>query len=244
MDDDDELDSFTEEQFTTIERNVAKITKNPKDKRQSQTIDPFGELTDEQFSVLDQAVEDFNANHRQPRHQNVATESQLEAAMAFLDELDSEPSLEHLKCLQTRFKHQAFREKQWEIIDTVMNKKRDVCAVMATGYGKSLCFQFPAVYKNGMVLVISPLISLMQAQVLTLNDLQIPACLVGSAQDDQCILLRIQKGEFNVIYSSPEYLQGQQGIQMLHSLKNRLTLIAIDGKHSFRFNFRMNRSRI
>lgn len=244
MDDDDELDSFTEEQFTTIERNVAKITKNPKDKRQSQTIDPFGELTDEQFSVLDQAVEDFNANHRQPRHQNVATESQLEAAMALLDELDSEPSLEHLKCLQTRFKHQAFREKQWEIIDTVMNKKRDVCAVMATGYGKSLCFQFPAVYKNGMVLVISPLISLMQAQVLTLNDLQIPACLVGSAQDDQCILLRIQKGEFNVIYSSPEYLQGQQGIQMLHSLKNRLTLIAIDGKHSFRFNFRMNRSRI
>lgn len=244
MDDGDELDSFTEEQFTTIERNVAKITKNPKDKRQSQTIDPFGELTDEQFSVLDQAVEDFNANHRQPRHQNVATESQLEAAMALLDELDSEPSLEHLKCLQTRFKHQAFREKQWEIIDTVMNKKRDVCAVMATGYGKSLCFQFPAVYKNGMVLVISPLISLMQAQVLTLNDLQIPACLVGSAQDDQCILLRIQKGEFNVIYSSPEYLQGQQGIQMLHSLKNRLTLIAIDGKHSFRFNFRMNRSRI
>lgn len=244
MDDDDELDSFTEEQFTTIERNVAKITKNPKDKRQSQTIDPFGELTDEQFSVLDQAVEDFNANHRQPRHQNLATESQLEAAMALLDELDSEPSLEHLKCLQTRFKHQAFREKQWEIIDTVMNKKRDVCAVMATGYGKSLCFQFPAVYKNGMVLVISPLISLMQAQVLTLNDLQIPACLVGSAQDDQCILLRIQKGEFNVIYSSPEYLQGQQGIQMLHSLKNRLTLIAIDGKHSFRFNFRMNRSRI
>lgn len=244
MDDDDELDSFTEEQFTTIERNVAKITKNPKDKRQSQTIDPFGELTDEQFSVLDQAVEDFNANHRQPRHQNVATESQLEAAMALLDELDSEPSLEHLKCLQTRFKHQAFREKQWEIIDTVMNKKRDVCAVMATGYGKSLCFQFPAVYKNGMVLVISPLISLMQAQVLTLNDLQIPACLVGSAQDDQCILLRIQKGEFNVIYSSPEYLQGQQGIQMLHSLKNRLTLIAIDGKHSFRFNFRMNRSHI
>lgn len=244
MDDDDELDSFTEEQFTTIERNVAKITKNPKDKRQSQTIDPFGELTDEQFSVLDQAVEDFNANHRQPRHQNVATESQLEAAMALLDELDSEPSLEHLKCLQTRFKHQAFREKQWEIIDTVMNEKRDVCAVMATGYGKSLCFQFPAVYKNGMVLVISPLISLMQAQVLTLNDLQIPACLVGSAQDDQCILLRTQKGEFNVIYSSPEYLQGQQGIQMLHSLKNRLTLIAIDGKHSFRFNFRMNRSHI
>lgn len=54
---------------------------------------------------------------------------------------DHLPSLEHLNCLITRFKHSQFRNKQWEIIRTVMIEKRDVCAVMATCHGKSLCFQ-------------------------------------------------------------------------------------------------------
>lgn len=48
---------------------------------------------------------------------------------------------DHLECLRSRFKHNSFHEKQWEIIRAVMIEKRDVCAVMATGYGKSLCFQ-------------------------------------------------------------------------------------------------------
>lgn len=80
-----------------------------------------------------------------------------------------------------------------------------------------------------MVLVISPLIALMQAQVRTLNAAKIPACFVGSAQPDRDILPRIYSGQFNVIYSSPEYLQGDKGGRMLNALKNRLTLIAIDG---------------
>lgn len=233
--DDAEFDGLTDEQFTVIDQNVVNITNNSKEKRKSQTIEPFDDFTEENFEFLDKAVEEFQAKRRRLDRQteNVATESQLEAAIAILDDLDSEPSLEHLQCLQTRFKHQAFRDKQWEIIHTVMNEKRDVCAVMATGYGKSLCFQYPAVYKNGMVLVISPLISLMRTQVTTLNDAQIPACLLGTAQPDKCILLRIQKGEFNIIYSSPEFLQGQQGKQLLHILKNRLTLIAIDGENLF-----------
>lgn len=54
---------------------------------------------------------------------------------------DRVPSLEHLDCLKTKFKHTTFRANQWEIIRTVMVEKRDVFAVMATGYGKSLCFQ-------------------------------------------------------------------------------------------------------
>lgn len=84
-----------------------------------------------------------------------------------------------------------------------------------------------------MVLVISPLIALMQAQVITLNEANIPACLVGTAQPDKNILTRICSGQFNVIYSSPEYLQGNPGGRMLNALKNRLTLIAIDGMFLF-----------
>lgn len=50
-----------------------------------------------------------------------------------------------------------------------MNLKQDNCAIMATGYGKSLCFQYPPVFMGGLSLVISPLISLMEDQVATLQ---------------------------------------------------------------------------
>lgn len=90
--------------------------------------------------------------------------------------------------------------------------------------------KFPAVYKNGLVLVISPLIALMEAQVFDLTKAGIPACLVGTAQPDPNILSRIQMGQFNIIYSSPEYLHGDYGKKLLDVLKNRLLLVAIDGK--------------
>lgn len=93
------------------------------------------------------------------------------------------------------------------------------------------CFsQFPAVYSKGMVLVISPLIALMQAQVFDLNRSNIRACLVGSAQQDPFILTRIDNGEFNIIYSSPEFLQLVNGKKLLNILQNRLLLVAIDVK--------------
>ena len=57
---------------------------------------------------------------------------------------------------------------QWKIIDAAMNGKRDQLVVMATGYGKSLCYQFTSVFTNKVTVVISPLLSLMEDQVLSL----------------------------------------------------------------------------
>lgn len=76
----------------------------------------------------------------------------------------SGPSLLHLDTLSKHFGHDHFRPMQWRIIEAILNG-RDNFAVMATGYGKSLCFQYPPVFMNGVALVISPLISLMEDQV-------------------------------------------------------------------------------
>lgn len=75
----------------------------------------------------------------------------------------------HVQVLSKAFGHTQFRTLQWKIIRSIMIEKKDVCAIMATGYGKSLCYQFPSVYLGGITIVISPLISLMEDQVLSLE---------------------------------------------------------------------------
>lgn len=82
-----------------------------------------------------------------------------------------------------------------------------------------------------MTLVVSPLIALMQAQVIDLQTAGISACLVGSAQKDVQILDRIAEGLFSIVYSSPEFLQTAKGDKLLSIVRGRLALLAIDEAH-------------
>lgn len=145
------------------------------------------------------------------------------------DDKNDKPSEEHLQCLVNNFGHRQFRSSQWTIIRSIM-RDRDVCAIMATGYGKSLCFQYPAVYSNGIALVVSPLISLMEDQVLALTVANIPACLLGTAQTNRNIMDEILDDKYRIVYVSPELLTGSGG-ELIDKLGERLTLIAIDEAH-------------
>ncbi|XP_036385650.1 Werner syndrome ATP-dependent helicase homolog isoform X2 [Megalops cyprinoides] len=141
-----------------------------------------------------------------------------------------EPSCEEIKCLKMYFGHSSFKPVQWKVIYSVVKERRDNLVVMATGYGKSLCFQFPPVYSGGVSVVISPLISLMEDQVLQLKMSNIPACFLGSAQT-QNILPDLQMGHYRVVYMTPEFCSGS--IWLLEQLNSNigLTLIAIDEAH-------------
>ncbi|XP_069786437.1 bifunctional 3'-5' exonuclease/ATP-dependent helicase WRN-like [Narcine bancroftii] len=100
----------------------------------------------------------------------------------------------------------------------------------AARYGKSLCYQFPAVYTGGVTVVVSPLISLMEDQVLQLNMSNITACFLGSAQS-QKFSHELIKGHFKVVYMTPEYCSGS--ISLLKKLDDSIgiTLIAVDEAH-------------
>ena len=136
-----------------------------------------------------------------------------------------------LKILKEYWKFSTFREPQEEIINTVLDGK-DVIALLPTGGGKSICFQIPALAKEGTCLVISPLIALMQDQVINLNKRNIKATAIksGASQDEIIDLFdNIKYGNFKFLYISPERLQSLFIQQKLKELN--INLIAIDEAH-------------
>lgn len=133
--------------------------------------------------------------------------------------------------LKQNFNLPSFRPGQKEIISSIINKK-DVLAVLPTGGGKSLCFQFPAVFHKELVIVVSPLIALMKDQVRSLQNNGIPAGAIYSGQTEdekRQIFSDIQKGGPYILYLSPERVQ-KEGFQNWVRSK-KIALFAIDEAH-------------
>uniref|UniRef100_A0A8C1R356 DNA 3'-5' helicase n=1 Tax=Cyprinus carpio TaxID=7962 RepID=A0A8C1R356_CYPCA len=141
-----------------------------------------------------------------------------------------QPVPEQIKCLKMYFGHHSFKPVQWKVIHSVLTERRDNLVVMATGYGKSLCFQFPPVYCQNVSVVISPLIALMEDQVLYLQMSNIPACFLGSAQTKN-LYEEVKRGHFRVVYMTPEFCSGN--IPLLAQLNRTvgLSLVAVDEAH-------------
>ncbi|XP_061491627.1 bifunctional 3'-5' exonuclease/ATP-dependent helicase WRN isoform X2 [Rhineura floridana] len=140
------------------------------------------------------------------------------------------PNTRQITSLKTYFGHTSFKPVQWKVISSILQDRRDNLVVMATGYGKSLCFQFPPVYTGGTGIVISPLISLMEDQVLQLEMSGIRACLLGSAQSKN-LREEIKAGHYRVVYITPEFCSGN--LTWLEELDQTIgiTLIAVDEAH-------------
>jgi ATP-dependent DNA helicase RecQ len=127
-----------------------------------------------------------------------------------------------------------FRPLQPEAIDAVL-AGRDSVVVLPTGGGKSLCFQAPALVREGMALVVSPLISLMKDQVDTLVGNGVPAACYNSAlASDQrsAVLQGVSQGRYRLLYVSPERLVGEGHEWFTAVLASaRVSFVAIDEAH-------------
>jgi len=133
--------------------------------------------------------------------------------------------------LKQTFGHADFRLDQLDIINTVLDGN-DALAVMPTGAGKSICYQLPAIYSDGLTLVISPLISLMNDQVVSLDEYGVSACYLNSMQDieqRQQAEDDILSGEAKLVYVSPEGLLSGYLLNFFSELE--ISLIAIDEAH-------------
>ena len=107
--------------------------------------------------------------------------------------------------LQKTFGYQSFREPQAEVIDTLI-EGGDAFLLMSTGGGKSLCYQIPAMIRNGCGIVVSPLIALMQDQVSALRQLGISASFLNSTLSSEEVFeveARLRSGELDLLYVAP-----------------------------------------
>jgi ATP-dependent DNA helicase RecQ len=124
-----------------------------------------------------------------------------------------------------------FRPLQARIVQSLIDG-HDCCVVMPTGGGKSLCYQLPAVVSGRTAVVVSPLISLMQDQAASLEQMGIPAAALNSQiarPEQQNIMRRAVNGEYRLLYLSPERLLREDFIEFLARVP--LAFFAIDEAH-------------
>jgi ATP-dependent DNA helicase RecQ len=133
--------------------------------------------------------------------------------------------------LKQYFGYEHFRRGQEEVIDAII-ARRDLLALMPTGAGKSLCYQIPALMLDGLVVVISPLISLMKDQVEALHSEGIHAAFLNSSlsrSEYADTMNRAMRGEYTILYIAPERLDHRD----MHAVSAVLPvpLVVIDEAH-------------
>ncbi|QDT35881.1 DNA helicase RecQ [Stratiformator vulcanicus] len=135
------------------------------------------------------------------------------------------------EALRRYWGYSSFRPLQRESIDNVMSD-RDSVVVLPTGGGKSLCYQVPAVCKEGIAVIVSPLISLMKDQVDALTACGVPAACINStlsAADRLEVADRVRDGELKLLYVAPERLVTERMLNYLDD--QNVSLFAIDEAH-------------
>ena len=147
--------------------------------------------------------------------------------------MDENFSQNHIALLKKIFGFSCFKEGQEQIIKSIL-AKNNVLAVMPTGYGKSLCYQFPAIVQKNTTIVVSPLIALMNDQVAYLKNIGIKAETYNSEKTlEECkiILDKIRNKEIKILYLSPERLMQEFFLGFIKNNDIAIDLFVIDEAH-------------
>lgn len=133
--------------------------------------------------------------------------------------------------LEKTFKIPEFYDEQWFAIDKIL-KGEKVLLIEKTGFGKSLCFQFPATIFDGTTIVFSPLISLMRNQVAKLTSLGITTNCINSEQTDEenlQIINEAKQGKIKILYIAPERQENIEWIEATREMK--ISMVVVDEAH-------------
>jgi ATP-dependent DNA helicase RecQ len=133
--------------------------------------------------------------------------------------------------LKKTFRINRFYDEQWTTIEKLLAGER-VLLIEKTGFGKSLCFQFPAVLFKDTSVIFSPLIALMRDQVKKLNSLGITAKCINSEQtpeENSQIISDALAGKIKILYIAPERQENSEWIEATRQMK--LSMVVVDEAH-------------
>lgn len=136
-----------------------------------------------------------------------------------------------LAALRQHFGFEDFREGQREVISAIL-EGRDTVVVMPTGGGKSLCYQLPALMKEGATVVVSPLIALMKDQVDALHARNLPATFINSSitfEEQKERIRGVRQGLYKLVYVAPERFRSAHFVETLRGMN--VSLFAVDEAH-------------
>jgi superfamily II DNA helicase RecQ len=174
---------------------------------------------------LPKKTDNYKQDHIPPGFSSAQTFSSIDSSSKSASALSS--------TLQRHFGFSSFRGEQLEVIQAALSG-RDCAVFWATGRGKSLCYQIPALHTGKMVLVVSPLISLMEDQVTKINNTASSesggfdlACFLGSAQLDYTVEEAALKGKYRLVYVTPEKVTSPSFLSRMKQLE------ATVGHHAF-----------
>ncbi|HKG14223.1 MAG TPA: ATP-dependent DNA helicase RecQ, partial [Pyrinomonadaceae bacterium] len=136
-----------------------------------------------------------------------------------------------LAALKNFFGFEDFREGQREVVEAIL-EGHDTVVVMPTGGGKSLCFQLPALMREGVTVVVSPLIALMKDQVDALHSRGLPATFINSSLDfeeQKARVAGLRRGDYKLLYVAPERFRSTHFVETLR--RAEISLFAVDEAH-------------
>lgn len=139
---------------------------------------------------------------------------------------------EHEKILKRIFGIDRFYDEQWDAIRRILSGER-ILMIQRTGFGKSLCYQYPATQFSGLTVIFSPLIALMRDQVKSLNSKGISARYINSEQsleENSATIQAALNGEIKILYIAPERQENQEWIEATRRMN--LSMVVIDEAHT------------
>ncbi|XP_042388389.1 ATP-dependent DNA helicase RecQ-like isoform X2 [Zingiber officinale] len=165
---------------------------------------------------------------------SLARRSRFTSSVTRLIDCCSSPSTDSVfemeQVLKEHFGYAQFRSHQKEIVEKILDG-RDCLVVMTTGSGKSLCYQIPPLVTRKTAIVISPLLSLMQDQVMSLKQRGIKGEYLGSTQTNKSVQSHAESGNYDVLYMTPEKACGLPSSFWSRLLKVGICLLAVDEAH-------------
>ena len=155
-----------------------------------------------------------------------------EAPPVSTEDTQDEVTDELLAALKNYFGYADFREGQREVVEKILHGE-NILASFPTGYGKSLCYQLPALMLPGVTVIVSPLISLMKDQVDALREQRIySVALLNSSlswEDYRAELERLQRGDIKLLYIAPERFRSRRFLSLFNA--HQISLFVIDEAH-------------